>query len=232
MSVRSAIVLLTLALSACLAFRPQLPENLERVRQRADHRWQKFGNCGDYALVRCANGHRLLTMTDGWNYSWVTAYDEHDRLEFEHEWSCTGAETWGRAIDCPADTATVERNLCQEARQQLEVAQARVEVSCGSKSREFVVDAGSNLVELVEGAVLRVDVPSGPELFEVSFDHAPDEVVVRECETDCSLLSAGQLLHAQDLRLRRGTAKSVDCSWRVRALLRSTRSDAGIASAK
>lgn len=225
-------IILGCGLTACLAFRPQLPQNLDRVRQRAEHRWQKFGGCENYTLVRCPNGHRLLTMTDGWNYSWVTAYDEHDRLEFEQESSCKGTDTWGHAIACPVETAVVEHDLCQDARRQLEVVGAAVRVDCDGLVRELLVDAGSSLIEVVEGAVLRVDAPSGSEFFEVSFDHAPDGVVVSACERECTPLSSGQLLQARNLRVRRGASKAVDCSWRAQALLRSTRSDAGLSIAK
>lgn len=223
--------LTALVVSGCLAFRPQLPANLERVRSIARAEWLGYGTCGVHQLRRCENGHQTLTASDGFQY-WTTVYDGKGGLEFEVRGGCMGVlDQSGTSPDCPDEGSTLVKDLCVEALAGLESRGLELNIDCVRPSRA-VVPAGETFVDLVDGARLRFLVPSAPlEPVEVFFDEAPPGVVLLSCAADdCVPLDAGAPLTSFRLSVS-SPGKTKACElWFSRSFL--IRADAGMSIAK
>lgn len=219
-------------LSACLAFRSQLPANLERVREQARWEWLERGTCNAHELRRCENGHQTLTASDGYGY-WTTAYDRDGRLEFEVSGACMGVmDRAGTRPDCEPARSTVLRDLCVESLDGLESRGMEINLDCVSPSR-IRIPEGVTPVELVDGVRLRFVVPLAPrEPFDLFFEGAPPGVVVKSCsELDgCVALDAGAALTSLRLTVTASERVTTCDLWVSRSFL--VRGDAGIASAK
>lgn len=229
----SIAAIAAVGLSACLALRPQLPDNIDRVRKSARKEWLEYGTCGEHALRRCETGHQLLTASDSYQY-WTTAYDEHGRLEFEVMGGCMGmVRRSGDSPECPAERSTLVRDLCEESLVGLESRGLELQVTCASPAR-VVVPAGQTFVELVDGARLRFVVPAAPrEPFEVFFEGAPPGVSLKSCDrfNDCVALDAGALLTSQVLFVASPGAEKPCDFWVSRSFLFRS-GDAGVENAK
>lgn len=225
-------IILGCGLTACLAFRPQLPANLARVRATARTEWLQYGTCGEHTLRQCESGHQLLTASDGYQY-WTTAYDERGRLEFEINGGCMGVmEQFGNSPDCAPERSTLVRDLCDESLDGLESRGLEVNLGCATPSR-VAIPAGETIVELVDGARLKFLVPTTPrEPFDVRFEGAPEGVSLRTCSefNDCVALDAGTSIPSLRLSVA-SPGKRTPCDlWLSRSFL--IRADAGVAIAK
>lgn len=224
--------LAVLVISGCLAFRPQLPRNLARVRATARTEWLQYGTCGEHTLRQCENGHQMLTASDGFQY-WTTAYDQRGRLEFEVNGGCMGVmEQFGSSPDCVPERSTLVRDLCDESLDGLESRGFELHLGCATPS-PVIISAGETVVELVDGARLRFVVPTAPrEPFDVRFDGAPEGVFLRSCSefNDCVALDAGASIPSLRLSVvSRGKEEPCELLFSRSFLVRA---DAGVAITK
>lgn len=229
----SIAALAAVGLSACLALRPQLPANLERVRQAARFEWLERGTCSGHELRRCENGHQTLTASDGFGY-WTTAYDREGRLEFEVSGACMGVmDRAGTRPDCEPAQSAVIRDLCVESLEGLESRGMEINLDCVRPSR-VRIPLGVTPVELVDGARLKFVVPVAPrQPFDLFFDGAPPGVVLKSCsELDgCVALDAGDALTSLRLSVT-APGRVTPCElWVSRSFLVRA-GDAGVVNAK